>query len=150
MEEKKKRIRPTVREVNELKAELSLLRADNAKKSEELLLLRETIKKLKAESEKHLDGTSSIVKECDAWREKYHSLLGSIKEDDDAFNALKVKFDDLTKKYDNCCDELEKVRKEKYLLDDKCALLQSDLDDVSAELITMKSRSFWKRLFNFV
>lgn len=120
MEEKKKRWRPSLTAYRELEAKL----------------------------ESQIDGTSQLVKDCDAWREKYRKL--KVKFDDEHFasvhlhkeyNDLKAERDTLEKSNKLMEDELNRLRAINDKLSKKCV----DRDD---QIEALKNRGFWARVFN--
>lgn len=73
--------------------------------------------------ESQIDGTSSLVKECDAWREKYRSMISNFEQSN---RLLK--------------EELERFRSSNIEINKECVKLAS-------ELSSLKHRGFLSRLF---
>lgn len=120
MEEKKKRWRPSLTAYRELEKQM---------KNEQDLHIHfaKECDRLKSELDSHIEGTSLLVKDCDAWREKY--------------NDLKAERDTLEKS--NKLME-EELNREKHTNKEFCETyheLKEKYDD-------LKSRGFWARVFN--
>ena len=85
------------------------------------------VRALEAKLNDQIEGTSRLVKDCDVWRGKfrdlkwkYKTLERSNKYMEEATMLLRNENAELTKKNDNLCDELYRLR----------------------------NRGFWKRVFN--
>ena len=85
------------------------------------------VRALEARLNDQIEGTSRLVKDCDEWREKfrklkakYKTLERSNKYMEEVTMLLRNENAELTKKNDNLCDELYRMR----------------------------NRGFWKRVFN--
>lgn len=113
MEEKKKRWRPS------------------------LTAYRELEKKL----ESQIEGTSQLVKDCDAWLEKYCKLEKKLQEATDDFNDLNGDKKILEHSNKLMEDELKRVREANESLGKKCAELSNKLSE-------LLSRGWFARLLN--
>lgn len=85
------------------------------------------VRALEAKLNDQIEGTSRLVKDCDDWREKFRKLKGQycMLEKSNMYmerelERLRNENAELTKKNDNLCDELYRMR----------------------------NRGFWKRVFN--
>jgi len=112
MEEKKKRWRPS------------------------LTAYRELEKKL----ESQIEGTSQLVKDCDAWREKYRGVVDGYVPVS-KYNDLLAKNNTLEQSNKLMEDELNRVREANVSLGKKCAELSNKLSE-------LLSRGWFARLFN--
>ena len=126
----KKRIRPTLgqvraleSEVNELKEQVRLLEKANGYTADEVRGMEEYKRKF----EEQLEGTSVLVKDCDAWREKYRSL-------DEECSVLKTSNDHMEKEQKRLNGKLQKAA--------------DRIHELETEIHVLKSRGFWARVFN--
>lgn len=120
------------------------------------------VNELKAKLEEQIEGTSRLVKDCDAWREKYRALKEKYDQQLKADEHLSGQLDELKNNvkaakaasYESVGHvrtleqsnkimeaELNKVRKE-------LELERSVSDTLAAESERLKNRGFLARLFN--
>ena len=139
-----KRFRPSLgayraleSEVSELKEQVRLLEKANGYTAEDV---RE-LEVYKHKYEEQLDGTSSLVKDCDAWREKYRELHKKYEEQIEGTSRLVSDCDAWRENYRALEKELEGVRQSYYAAGTQCAKLKEELE-------ALKSRGFWARLLN--
>ena len=126
----KKRVRPTLGQVRDLENEVSVLKEQvrllemaNGYSAEEI----EHLFSYKRMYEEQMDGTSVIVADCDAWREKYRKL--------------KKESDTLQKSNSLMEEELKRVRK-------RAEDATADYNRARREVLFLRSRGFWSRVFN--
>lgn len=143
---------------------------------QELDAWREKYRELSKMYDEQIEGTSVLVKDCDAWRDKYHALL---KERE----ALKEKYEDLQEesaamsveqtnlrgklaRAEKACEEkaaeLKEASSDVRILQDSNALMEEELKRVKqankslnelndyrlTEIQILRDRGFWSRMFN--
>ena len=98
MAEKKKRVRPTLTQVRALEAEIAELKEKvsfyDKHQGEDL---RKVVIDLQEKLESQIDGTSSLVKDSDLWREKYQKLVKENEEIADKERMLSSDYKKLEK-----------------------------------------------------
>lgn len=128
-QEKKTRFRPTVTEYKALRQELEELKEKyrlqlvaDERLAGEVKELRDELSRSvsRSELESQIEGTSMLVGDCDAWREKYAALEQS---------------------HVQLRDELERVKKQRDELSVRCAAHETVIRE-------LRSRSFLRRIFN--
>lgn len=134
MEEKKKRVRATLTQVRALESELSEVREElrltclqNGHLREELSAIRTGDVVPRAVLDEQIEGTSRLVRDCDAWREKYQGLVAKCR----------------TLEQSNGCldDELVRMRSARDNAVRRCQELMQEVRNI-------KNRGFWSRVFN--
>ena len=136
-QEKKKRWRPSmtlyralVKENDDLKEKLRLQRLLEMHLENELVSAdfhADDLAKALSECDSQLDVTSMLVKDCDGWREKYRNLL-------DKNNLL-----------ERSNAHMESAQKDMRA---EIARLSNALEQSRAEVLVLKNRGFWARVFN--
>lgn len=111
--EKKKRFRPSVTEYKALQQEVALW--------------RERCQRLSGDVESQVDGTSVLVGDCDAWREKYHVMMARCSALEKSNKLME--------------DELSRVKEQRDQLASTCAAREMDIRN-------LRSRGFFRRVFN--
>lgn len=113
MEQEKKRVRPTWAMVKSLEGEVA---------------------ELKEKLRSQIEGTSMLVGDCDAWRDKYHELMNSAGATENDLRLLKERNNELTH---------------------KCNMQERELDEYKdmhraalKEIEMLRSRSLWQRIMN--
>ena len=170
-EEKKKRWRPSLTEYRALEKELA-----DVKESYRLQLLAgerlaEEVNALKSSQrasggddalllelnerlESQIEGTSSLVAECDAWRGRYRSLDGLYQELKRSYDALRC---DVVsgKDYRKLKTDYRKLENEHKLLTKAHKALKGEYGELAInyseacnENKRLVNRGFWSRLFN--
>ena len=112
-EEKKKRFRPSLGAYRALENEVSELREKN--------------KRLENRLSEQIDGSSSLVHDCDLWRDKYQELFASHEAMKSSNGYLEGEVDRLREVNKSLEDENERLR---------------------FEMRQMEKRGFWSRVFN--
>jgi chromosome segregation ATPase len=151
MAEKKKRVRPTLTQVRALQNELDALKVNYEVKCKDVEVLRKEKQELSDKLEEQINGTSTLVSDCDAWREKFRKLNDEFDEyKNNKSNAdvpkkcldeLQVKYDELKKNHGDVCARLDAITEEKKEM-------EKDLDEHKAEVLRLRMRGLWARIFN--
>lgn len=115
----KRKSRPTWTMVRELEAEVARLRALTCESLQQAL-------------DEQMDGTSAVVRDCDAWRDEYRSLL---KEKE----AVDAKLSESEASRVRDLKMLEQVRSECEKTKDKMKTLEQSNSLLEKELLRMKS-----------
>lgn len=125
-----KRVRPTVGqvrkledEISQLKEEVSLLEKASGYTAVEIM----DMEGYKRKYEKQLEGTSALVAESDAWRDKYRMLVA------------KHKTLEASNKY---------LEDERTRLNNKLNKALDRIHELETETFVLKTRGFWARVFN--
>ena len=127
MDQKKKRMRPTLTQVSDLQKELDSQIEGTSNLVRDCDLWRGRYRDLKAKFDEQVDGTSRLVANCDAWREKYREL----KEENATLETSNKHME----------AELERVRKANQSL--------SELNDERLlQIRQLRNRGFLARVFN--
>ncbi len=137
----KKRVRPTLGQVKELEAEIERLRLLNNVDGCYDKKLEAERDEWKRKFEEQLEGTSVLVKDCDAWREKYRELNRKYEEQIEGTSKLVSDCDTWRENYRDLEKELSDVREAYASTGIQCAKLKEELE-------ALKSRGFWARLIN--
>lgn len=87
--EEKKRVRPTVAQVKKLSEELASAHERVASLQDAVLFLEHKLEELEKKYEEQVSGTSVLVKDCDAWRDKYRALMCDYKRQTDVLCRLR-------------------------------------------------------------
>ena len=122
----------------------------------------ETIDALRARLDEQIDGTSRLVSECNAWRDKYRDLYSMYcNEKTKAAHAEESRVDEynLRLEYQKEADKQEQriavLEESNKLLEDElqrkrseCAILDNKVCYYRSRVMELKTRGFWKRVFN--
>ncbi len=102
---------------------------------------REKYRVLFKKYNEQLEGTSRLVKDCDAWREKYNELVGKCAAIEESKANLQDSVSALEKSNKLMEDELSRVKQQRDQLASTCAAREMDIRN-------LRSRGFLKRVFN--
>lgn len=134
MEEKKKRVRPTLTQVRQLESELESVR-------EELRLARREMDNMRrdaaddsvsrrfydSEIERHMDDKSRLVADCDGWRDKYRFLADTCATMEKANGLME--------------EEIKRLSSARDTAVKRCQELIQEINNI-------KNRGFWSRVIN--
>lgn len=133
----------------------SVIKVSEGYRQEEVEILRKELSDCEKKLESQIDGTSMLVKDCDAWREKYRELLKMYKEQIDGTSRLVGDCDAWRDKYHTLIAEnktLEASNKHMEAELERVRDANQSLNDLNderlAQIHELRSRGFWARIFN--
>ena len=171
MAENKKRVRPTWAQVRVLEAEIVELK-DTIKfyddhKGEDL---RKVVVELQEKLESQIEGTSTLVHDCDLWREKYQDLkkrfddlVEKEKKESEAYKNLESNYKGQLAGAEDLAEQVKTLKDKNATLEQSNLGLQQGIDEerklregaakdyqeARKEVMRLKNRGFFARLFNF-